>query len=443
MSVTASRPVPSPPAVVVRSGPPASALAAAGVPAMPRRRRSTPVTMRWIAIGLVVIGLAVIGGAVQTFVGADRALARANANAEQLVRVQNIQTLLVQADADVTNSFLVGGLEPVDQRAAYTDAIHTATTLMTQAATAQPADQAALADLSTAVTDYVGTIETARANNRQALPVGAQYLKNASAGLRADAVPVLTALISANEARVDVELRNARNAALVTVVSLVGLLALVVAMVWLARRTHRYVNWPMAVALALLAAYLVVAGTAMASLSSTVTQARDGSFAQVRDLAEARIAAFDAKANESLTLVARGSGAAFEDAWQQQASVVDQRLTSAGYTAGSTGPGGDLAGDWAAYVAVHQQIRALDDGGDWDGAVALATGSSQDGSAVAFATFDTHTADALAGQTEQLSADLDRPRGSTIPLAVVGALVGLAVAALSWRGLGRRIEEYR
>ena len=170
-----------------RSGPPPSPLAAAGVPAMPRRRRSTPITMRWIAIGLVVVGLLVVGGSVQTFVGADQALARANANAAQLVRVQDIQTLLVQADADVTNSFLVGGLEPVDQRQAYLDAIHTATTLITQAAAAQPADQAALADLSTAVTDYVGTIETARANNRQALPVGAQYLKNASAGLRADA----------------------------------------------------------------------------------------------------------------------------------------------------------------------------------------------------------------------------------------------------------------
>lgn len=441
MSVTASRPVPPPPGrAVVRSGPPPSALAAAGVPAMPRRRRSTPVVMRWIAAGLVVVGLLVVAGSVQTFVGADRALARANANAAQLVRVQNIQTLLVQADADVTNSFLVGGLEPVDQRQAYTDAVHTATALITQAATAQPADQAALADLSAAVTDYVGTIETARANNRQALPVGAQYLKNASAGLRADAVPVLTALISANEARVDVELRNARNAALVTVAALVGMLALVAAMVWLARRTHRYVNGPMAVALAVLTVYLVVAGTAMASLSSTVVTARDGSFAQVRDLAEARIAAFDAKANESLTLVARGSGAAFEEAWQQQASVVDQRLASAGYTGGAAG---DVAGDWAAYVAVHQQIRALDDGGDWDGAVALATGSTQDGAAVAFAAFDTRAADALAGQTDQLRAALDRPRSSTIPLAVVGALVGLVVAALSWRGLGRRIEEYR
>ena len=46
------------------------------------------------------------------------------ANTDQLVRIQAIQTNVVQADADATNAFLVGGLEPPAQRADYTDGDH-------------------------------------------------------------------------------------------------------------------------------------------------------------------------------------------------------------------------------------------------------------------------------------------------------------------------------
>ncbi len=438
MSVTVSRPVPPPPGVMP-SGPPPTGLAAAGVPAMPRRRRSTPATMRWVAILLVVVGLLVVAGSVQTFVGADQALARADANAEQLVRLQTIETSLVRADADVTNSFLVGGLEPASQRADYLDAVHTAAKQITLAARAQPADGTVLADLASSVLDYTGTVETARANNRQALPVGGQYLRNASAGLRADALPALTALVAANEHRVDVELRNARNAALVVAASLVGLLALVVAMVWLARRTHRYLNLPMAAGAALLAVYLVVAATAMAGLSSTVSSTQRGSYAAARALAEARIAAFDAKANESLTLIARGSGAAFEEAWQSSAQTTSEQLGLATVWEPATG----LSDDWQAYADRHLEIRAADDGGDWDLAVGLATARGSGTANDAFAAFDQASATALDRASAETTDALGRPRGSTLVLAVVGALVGLAVAALSWRGLGRRIEEYR
>ena len=46
-------------------------------------------------------------------------------NAEQLVRIQAIRTNLVKADANATNAFLVGGLEPPAARDAYTDGITT------------------------------------------------------------------------------------------------------------------------------------------------------------------------------------------------------------------------------------------------------------------------------------------------------------------------------
>ncbi|MCV2393043.1 hypothetical protein OEB99_01865 [Actinotalea sp. M2MS4P-6] len=395
-----------------------------------------------MAIGLAVIGLLVAAASVQTFVGADRALARADANAAQLVRLQDVQTSLVRADADVTNAFLVGGLEPAELRTDYDEAISTAARQVTFAAEAQPADATVLADLATQIQSYTGTVELARANNRQALPVGAQYLKNASAGLRADSLPALAALIDANETRVDVELGNARNALWVSMAGALGLLALVAAMVWLARRTHRYLNLPMVAATTLLAVYLVVAITAMAGLSSAVRSAELGPYAAARALSEARIAAFDAKSNESLTLIARGSGAAFEEAWQTASGTATERLDEQAATDWTYG-GTDPRDDWSAYVALHADIRAADDGGDWDQAVALATSREPGSANAAFAAFDETSTAALDQAGADVTAALDRPRGSTIVLALAGALVGLLVAALSWRGLGTRIEEYR
>jgi hypothetical protein len=405
----------------------------------PRRGRSTPGTMRLVAILLVVVGLLVVGASLQTFLGADDALARAEANATQLVRLQDIQTNLVRADADVTNAFLVGGLEPAESREDYTAATGTAVRQITFAARAQPADGEALAALSEQVQTYTGTIELARANNRQALPVGAQYLRNASAGLRDDALPILAALISANEDRVDAELDAARGAALVLLTALAGLAGIVVAMVWLARRTHRYVNIPMAAGAVLLTVYLVVAAVTMAGLSSTVSDTRDGSYAAARALAEARIAAFDAKSTESLTLVARGSGAAFEEAWQESSRRVLDELGAADVWA----PAAGLDEDWQAYVAEHSDIRSADDGGDWDEAVSLATDRGEGTANAAFAAFDTASAAALTDSGTDVTEALAGPRPATVALAVVGTLVGLAVAALSWWGLARRIEEYR
>ena len=63
-------------------------------------------------------------------------------------------------------------------------------------------DGDALGALNQSLIAYTSQVEQARANNRQALPIGAQYLKSASADLRADALPLLTNLGEANDARV-------------------------------------------------------------------------------------------------------------------------------------------------------------------------------------------------------------------------------------------------
>lgn len=426
----------SPRGAVTVPGARPGALAAAGA----QGRRSTPAVLRAWSVVLVLVGLVVGAVGVLTFVGADQALRRADANAAQLVRVQDVQTSLVSADAQVTNAFLAGGLEGAERRAAYTAATQNAVRQLTAAARAQPADEKVLADLATQVQEYTGTIELARANNRQALPVGAQYLKNASAGLRADALPALTALTDANDTRVTAELDAARSTWPISLAGWGGLALLVAASVVVARRTHRILNVPVVVGGVALLVYLVAAASASATLGSHVRDVQS-QYTQTRALAAARIAAFDAKSNESLTLVARGSGAAFEAAWQASSTTVTEQLGEAGSTGGVGAA--DVDNAWGAYTERHTALRALDDGGDWDGAVALATTDAADGTTATFADFDAASATWLEAASGQVSTTLADARGPLLGFAAAGGVVGLLVAALGWRGLGRRIEEYR
>ena len=134
---------------------------------------------------------------------------RAEDSAEQLIRVQEIQTSLLSADATATNAFLVGGLEPPSSGRPTTQRSTPRCALIADAADAEPADRAALSKLNQLVVSYAATIEQARANNRQGLPVGAQYLRNASNELRASALPILDNLVAANAQRASDEMDNA------------------------------------------------------------------------------------------------------------------------------------------------------------------------------------------------------------------------------------------
>ncbi|HYN66292.1 MAG TPA: hypothetical protein VES93_05340 [Ornithinibacter sp.] len=412
-----------------------------GVASVRAAMAGTPGRLRAVGIVSVVATLLFGLAAGQAFRSADGALGRAAANSDQLVRIQAIQTNVVQADADATNAFLVGGLEPAAQRADYTEAVASASRLIAEAAQHQPADGNALAALNQSLVAYTSQVEQARANNRQALPVGAQYLKGASADLRADALPLLTNLSEANNARVAEEFdRAARSALWLVLPGLLALAVLALSLVWLARRTRRFVNVPLAAG-ALVVLVTLVAGTVgLLSVKQSVDTTRDGVYAATRSTAQARIAGFDAKSNESLTLIARGSGAAFEKAWQASSAAVVREVAALGQNPASSSR---AALPWDGYATVHEKIRALDDAGDWEGAVALATGSEPDTGNATFAAFDTASDEQLTALSDQTSQQLD-DTGGWLPFAgVLGLLAGVIGALCAWWGVSMRLEEYR
>jgi hypothetical protein len=413
---------------------PAGLTAPAPGPASIPRSSDTPRRLRLLSLGITVVGIVVGLVGALVFAALGYSLARAQADTAQLIRVQQIQTNLLAADATATNAFLVGGLEPPAQRAAYDTALTTTGALIAQAARAQPADADALAALNQRVVDYAGSIEQARANNRQGLPIGAQYLRVASAQLRGETLPILDALVSTNAERATVRM-DMRLGYVFVGIAVLGLAASIAGQVWLARRFKRRINVGMLAASIGLLVALVGGTIGLQQVSAAVGSIQSGSFAAVNAAADARIDASNAKSNESLTLIARGSGASFEAAWKASSDSVVANLDRLG-----TGAPTD---EWTRYMAVHNQIRKLDDGGQWDAAVALATGSGPTSANTAFNAFDTHLASTLDHVSQEASAGLSGPKTTLVIVAILILLIGLAVALLGRWGVGARLREYR
>jgi hypothetical protein len=163
-----------------------------------RLLQGTPGRMR--LFGILGVLAAIVLGAVSAnaLLSSQAAVERAANNTAQVVRGQSIHVDLLRADAVATNAFLIGGLESPDSRARYQQAMSRVAAGVAEAAAAQPADGTALGVLSQQVQTYTALVEQARTNNRLGLPVGAQYLTQASAGLRADAIPIIDAVVDAN-----------------------------------------------------------------------------------------------------------------------------------------------------------------------------------------------------------------------------------------------------
>lgn len=393
----------------------------------------TPGRMRLLG-ALAVIAALVLGAVcAQALIGSRAAADRAATNIAQVVRAQTLQVDLLRADALATNAFLVGGLEPSEQRAAYDKAMAAVAGGIAEAAAAQPADGDALAALSVKVQTYATLVEQARSNNRLGMPVGAAYLTQASAGLRSDAMPVIDAIVTANEDRATTEFGRADS----TTLLIVGVLAVIVLIglaVWLARRTHRYLNAPFSVAIVLLVLGLFIALSTISTVGTTAADVRANQYEDTVQLAQVSTAANDARANESLTLIKRGSGADNEKAWQKDDTTIEKSLSN------NNEP---LLREWREYAQGHQKIRDLDNNGKWDQAVALATSTKPDDPGARFTQFDQDVTAQRDAASQGAIQAIDGLGGGAPVYAIGIALLSLLACWLIIRGFGKRIEEYK
>ena len=398
--------------------------------------RSTPGSFRLTAAVVTAICALCAVVAAAAIVARAGSLNGAGTEAQQLVALQEIRTATVEADAIAASSFLGGSEASATQQVDYEARLGEATALLADVAQrATTSDLPNLAIANETLVRYAGLVEQARANNRQGFPVGASYQRQASDLLRTDFLPAIDAVDVASRDRLNDSLtESTRNGSIAVILLAVALVALLLASLLLMRRTRRLVNVPIAIGAVLVAAALVWTVAVVATTGSDVRNTVDTSLRGADALSRARTAAFDARSAESLTLINRGNGAANEADWQlanaEVVAAVDEACSATG----------DCFADlWAPYQTDHQEVRALDDGGNYDGAVELATGP-------AAATFDAFTNEVGLARTDAATAaavGFDDAKGPLEVLRWFVLAAGLIAAATVLVGFGQRLREYR
>jgi hypothetical protein len=368
---------------------------------------------------------------------------------------QQIYRSLSDADATAASAFLAGGTMPAELRDRYDLDIAAAGANLAKAAAdvgGVPEAERQVNELSQQLPVYTGLIETARAYNRQGYPAGAAYLREASGLMRAKLLPAAQELYEIDSAR----LADSQDAAtavpwisLGLAVVLLG--ALVVAQLYLTRRTNRLLNVGLVVATASVLVALVWGSVALLIESSQVSDGREHGSGQVEVIVQARIAALKMRANETLTLVARGDGGEYEDEFQKLSKQVsgkgsDNLLAQAQQLADTPASRDLLAAaqknvnDW---LAAHKKIRQLDDGGSYGDAVALATKPDANSAETMFTKLDDNLQKALRDSRQQFA---DKTSGASKAMTAltpgVGVLALLAAAGVTM-GIRDRLQEYR
>jgi hypothetical protein len=404
----------------------------------------TPSRLRLAGVVALVLGLALGAAGFSALQAKADALGQARRNADQLVTVQTAYTALTEADSQATNQFLVGGLENAVARQVYLNRLDLAGRSLSRASEGaqDPTGRAELATAHADLTRYAGLVEAARANTRQGYPIGVAYLRQASSLLRSSTLPALARVQSREEAAVGSALGTGRGGLLGVTGGLV-LILLGALQLWLFRTTRRILNLPLVAATVLAVALLAAATLTLTAAQARTDDVRSHAYAEVLAVARTRVNAFDAKSNESLTLISRGSGAAYE-------KVAAQKIAAARLTAAEAsridGRHAHLVGLLSDWAAEHQDLRRLDDAGFWDEAVERATRAADDprwGPNGAFEAFNQASRTALDDATAQLDAGLTDsvgpPRTAALPLL----LLGLLVAAAAWAGVTARLREFR
>ncbi len=265
-------------------------------------------------IGAVLAGLVVLFGALAAWqVDARGDAARAVTGRSQPLSsdAAEIYRSLTAADATAASAFLVQGPEPPALREDFDRDLAHASGLLVKAAAPSGGSDAARAQIDRLVRDlprYTGLVESARANNRQGLPLGSAYLRHANALMSTRLLPAADELYRTQRNQLTADYTHARAWPWVALGA--GVLALA-ALAWAQHRTYRWTNrvfnLGLLAATAATAAALVWLAAGHAVVRSGLGESDRHGARSLRVLGEARIAVLQARGSENLALVARGA----------------------------------------------------------------------------------------------------------------------------------------
>ena len=440
-----------------------------------RPRTSTPVLLRRLSILVAVAaGMLTLVGTAAVVLTRNTVDSVGHRTVPAIIDSQKIHEALADADRSAANDFLSGGVEVGGPRQQYQSDISTVTSELEQAAehnSVGSQGSSVLQRVSAKVTEYTGMVETARAYNRVGYPVGATYLRTASrlmhdpkTGILVD-IDALDRLNNQDLGRENARMWVAAGALAGFYLVALGLLALLVyTQGFLRARFRRRRNPRVLAATALLVLLAGGLGAQAAVTYINLEQAQLQAFGRLHVLWQARSLAVDANGNESLSLISRGAGAAFDDAFKAEAKqLVDRPLNDALIESAAQGDvrfnglladeirGATFPGERDAAVKAlraYQQFRQIDQvvrdksAIDREGAVTLALGSGPGQLGAAFADMDTWLAEAIRIVRDRYDAAI--ATASPSPALDAGVpLCAVMIAVLVFWGLSPRRAEYR
>jgi len=427
---------------------------------------TTPARLRLLLALLILLSLA--WGVLAALTADQHASAAADvvAVSEPLsLDAEQIYTSLSDADATAANAFLAGGLEPAKARQRYQADI-TQAAIRIEAASALVGSSAARTQLpghltkqasaaGTAVGDdlailsgqlpaYTDEVGTARADNRLGLPLGAAYLREASGLLRGTLLPAASDIYIRESTLLTSASAQATGLPLIVVAAIAGLglgYVLFRSSRWLSRHTHRVVNYGLLLAALAGLVSLVWLVAAFVVGRGDLLHAQQQGSAPAQAFARAEVAALQAHADESLTLIDNGGDDSYQKDYVAQQKILGPgpgTLLAAVQAAG--GPGSDVAAQARAWYKAHAALRAKDDSGSHAAAVQSALNGD---AATSFAQLSTTLSQGINDHQAVFAASARSGRD-----AFTGLAVGMIVASLvmvggcAW-GLIRRLAEYR
>ena len=427
---------------------------------------TTPARLRLLLALLILLSLA--WGVLAALTADQHASAAADvvAVSEPLsLDAEQIYTSLSDADATAASAFLAGGLEPAAARQRYQADIAEAAIrieaasalvgssaartelpghLANQASAAASAIGDDLAMLSGQLPVYTDEVGTARADNRLGLPLGAAYLREASARLRGTLLPAASDIYTRESALLTSASAQATGLPLIVITVLAGLglgYVLYRSSRWLSRHTHRMINYGLLLAaLAGLISLVWLVASFVAGRGDLLHAQQQGS-GPVQAFARAEVAALQAHADESLTLIDNGGDDTYQKDYLTQQKLLGPgpgTLLAAVQAAG--GPGSDVAAQARAWYQAHAALRAKDDGGSHAAAVQSALNGD---AAASFARLSATLSQGINDHQAVFAASARSGRDAFTGLAVGMIVASLVMVAGCISGLSRRLAEYR
>ena len=430
-------------------------------PGHARRRRiglprasTTPGKVRLVRAGLVILCLG--WGALAALMVGQHASAASDAvgTSEPLsLEAQQMYQSLADADVTVSAGYLYGRTPPFASRQRYQQDIAVATTDLkaVTAATGGSGNSAvsgSLSALSAGLPVYTGYVEDGQVYSSLGYPAGGSFIEVASEEMHLTLLPAARSVYAQEKARLERASAQATGLPLAVITLAAALVVgffLYRSQRWLSRRTHRTLNVGLLLASAaglMALAWLVVA---LAGGRSDLLHATGHGSAPAETLAQADIAALQARGDETLNLISRTGDADFQLDFRTAQGEFGTLLTTAATqsTAGAAEPIKAASHDASSWFAVNQRAQRLDAVFDYGAETQLEIGPGPDTAGTLFGHLESDLGSAIHADQAVFasSASAGSSAFTGLQAGIVVLVLGMA-AGVAW-GLSRRLAEYR